>query len=322
MKFSLNSLNKFIDLKDFIKNPSELSEKLSSAGFEVEGFSAREFNNLVIGEISKKAPHPSADRLSLCYVQADREKPYLIVCGASNFKEKDKAVLALPDAVLPGGLKIKTRKIRGEISEGMLVSLRELGFAPQGEVEAGEEGILILPGDAKIGENFASYAGLNDTVFDIEIMPNRPDALSHFGLSRELSCILNRPFKPDFLSHFGFERQNGKAHLDKALTEPLDIFLRKKNSAFKTPNKGVSVEVRQAKLCPRYTGQAVYGVRVKTSPLWLRIYLQNLGLKSINNVVDLTNYFLMEWGQPLHAFDGDLIGNSLIVDFFPQRGKT
>ncbi|MDE0518173.1 MAG: phenylalanine--tRNA ligase subunit beta [Bdellovibrionales bacterium] len=299
MKFSFNSLNNFIDLKSFSNILDELVERLSSCGFEVEEWTKKEYPHLVVAEIKEKKPHPSADRLNLCQVQSQPGQMHSIVCGATNFKEGDKAVLALPGAVLPGPLKIKARKIRGEVSEGMLVSLNELGLV---SLEEKDSGIFILPKDTATGTDFASLSGLNDTIFDINITPNRADCLSHFGMARELACILKKPLK----------------------TPPLyknPIFSSLAKEGIKSIKEKWGVEVRQTKLCSRYTGRAVYDVKVQPSPLWLKVCFKNLGLKSINNIVDMTNYILIQWGQPLHAFDLDRLRDKIIVDY-SKKGET
>ena len=300
MKFSLNSLNNFIDLKDFFNKPDELSGRLSSAGFEVESREVKKTTHLIVVQIKEKKAHPSADRLSLCQVQARPDHLLPIVCGATNFKEGDKAVLALPGAVLPGGLKIKARKIRGETSEGMLLSLGELGFGSSDKENnpssPEDSGILILPQDVEVGLDFADYVGLNDVIFEVDITPNRPDCLSHFGMARELSCLLDRKLKMDCSQ--GAVKGEGPSFQEL-----------------------LGVEVKQPKLCTRYTGRAVYGVKVKPSPLWLRVCLEHLGFKSINNIVDITNYFLIQWGQPLHAFDLDLLKGKILIDY-SQKGEN
>ncbi len=300
LKFSFNFLNDFIDLSDFFNKPHNLFDKLSHSGFEVEEWTKKKINDLVIAEVRSKRSHPSADRLSLCQVFSGQDKLHSIVCGADNFKEGDKVVLALPGAVLPGPFKIKIRKIRGELSEGMLVSLGELGFM---EMEEDKGGIIVLPSEVRVGTDFSSYARLNDIIFDIDITPNRADCLSHFGLARELSCILNRPCM-EFINP-------GKEDFSDIL----------RNSTGSSIQKCLGLEVNQPKLCRRYTGRAIYGVKVKPSPLWLRVCLENLGLKSINNIVDVTNYFLIQWGQPLHAFDLDILKEKIVVDFSREKEK-
>ncbi len=329
MEFSLNSLNNFIDLSDFFDNPNKLLNQLSTSGFEVEEWTKKHFNHLVIAEVREKKQHPQADRLSCCQVFSGQafngQSNHRIVCGADNFKEGDKVVLALPGAILPGPFEIKTRKIRGEISQGMLVSLSELGLE---EEEKG--GIFVLPKEAHVGKDFAPYAGLNDIIFDIDITPNRGDSLSHFGLARELSCILNRPLRDTYISNTGEKslRHPLKDSLKKQkIQDPLNLnpSVRKTQAVFigkgSSIKKKLGLEVKQQKLCIRYTGRAVYKVKVQPSPLWLKVFLNYLGLKSINNVVDITNYFLIQWGQPLHAFDLDLLKKKIVVDFSKKNEK-
>lgn len=310
MKFSLNFLNNFIDLSEFFNKQNELADKLSFRGFEIEKWEEEQFPHLLIAEVKEKKAHPSADRLSLCQIHSGAGRMHSIVCGAMNFQEGDKVVLALPKAVLPGPFEIKTRKIRGEISEGMLVSLSELELATP---EEKEDGIFILPKEAEVGADFASYAGLNDTIFDINISPNRADCLSHFGMARELSCILNQELKTNILQNMKKEEKQF----------PTDHFLQSPQAAFSGPSiqKHLGLQIKQPKLCTRYTGRAVYGVKVKPSPLWLKVYLKKLDFKFINNIVDITNYSLIQWGQPLHAFDLDLLQEKIIVDFSKKDEK-
>ena len=296
MNFSLNFLNKYIYLEDFFNKPQELSNLLSQAGFEVEKWEdiSKKFQCLQIAEVKEIKNHPSADRLRLCQVQADSQV-YSIVCGADNFHVGDKVVLALPGAVLPGGLKIQARKIREQISYGMLLSLSELGFS---SYDGQEDGIIVLPKDSPAGQDFAEFIGLKDIIFDLSITPNRADALSHFGLARELSCLLNKPLQ----------------------SSPEKMFSKKQIFSTESIKSRLGLEIKQKDLCFRYTGQAVFGLRVQNSPLWLKLGLEKLGLKSINNVVDALNYLTVQTGQPLHAFDLDRLSGKITVDF-PQKGE-
>ena len=204
----------------------------------MEEWTKKHTPHLVIVEIKEKKKHPSADRLSLCQVESQKGKLHSIVCGADNFQEGDKAVLALPGAVLPGPFEIKTREIRGEKSEGMLASLSELGLADSADSadsEGKEAGILILPQSAPTGADFADYARLNDIIFDIDITPNRADCLSHLGLARELSGILNRRLSSE--TPKSLERSRRKA-------------VGKKDHSRK---KNLELKVQQKDLCLRYT---------------------------------------------------------------------
>ena len=309
MKFSFNSLNNFIELEDFSNKLNELSEKLSFSGFEVEEWTRKSLPDLVVVEVKKKKAHPSADRLSLCQVQSKGDKVHFVVCGATNFKEGDKVVLALPGAILPGPIKIKKRKIRGEMSEGMLVSSEELGLAASPDFKTPEKGIIVLSKEVETGTDFAAYAGLNDVIFDIDITPNRADCLSHFGMARELSCILNRKLKEEGGDDSGMgalPASNGASSSVSSTSGP-------------SLQKCLDLEVKQPKLCTRYTGRAVYGVQVKPSPFWLKVCLESLGFKSINNIVDITNYLLIQWGQPLHAFDLDYLHEKIVVDMSQKK---
>ena len=290
MKISFNYLNKYIDLHDFSNKPNEISNLLCKAGIEVEAWEdiSKKFQNLMVVEVKGIKKHPSADRLRLCNVYAGSEfESRSIVCGAFNFQEGDKTVLALPGTTLPGGLNIQTQKIRGELSHGMMLSFSELGFAPQ---NADNDGIIVLPKESPPGRDFADFAGLNDIIFEFSITPNRSDCLSHFGLARELSCLLNRPLLEGY-------------------------FTKKPAGTGDFVKEKLGLEVKQPELCFRYTGRAIYNVQIQHSPLWLKLGLENLGLKSINNIVDVTNYLMIQTGQPLHAFDMDQLSDKVIVDF-------
>lgn len=285
MKISLKWISDFVDVSDALKDPSDLSKSLTRAGLEVEGVEDQggQFKNVVVGHIKEKGVHPDADRLTLCQVDVGDGKLRQIVCGAKNHKAGDKVVVALPGAVLPGNFEIKLSKIRGVESQGMLSSESELGLSKE------SEGILILPSDAPVGKPFAEFFGLNDVLIEINVTPNRADCLSHYGLARELSCILNRPLKT------------------------LDFSL-KGSSGLKVQNK-IQLSVPAKEMCPRYMGRYIEGVKVGPSSSWLKERLESVGMNSINNVVDITNYVMMELGQPLHAFDASQIkGAKVIVD--------
>ena len=282
MKFSIQWLADFVTVKDFLSDPDTLSESLTRAGLEVESVQdfSKQFKNVVVAEIKTLDKHPNADRLTLCKVSTGKAS-YSIVCGAKNHKVGDKVVLALEGAILHGDFVIKKSRIRGEESEGMLASSSELGLK-----EESEDGILILPPEAELGLNFATYYGLDQFVLDVNITPNRSDCLSHVGLAREISCLFGRSFlKPV-----------KKLNCDK------ELLVRKK----------LKVEVVERRSCPRYSGRYIEGVTVGESPEWLKQRLKSVELKPINNVVDITNYVLWDRGQPLHAFDADKI-NSISV---------
>ena len=283
MKISLKWLNDYIDIQDYFAKSADLAVLLTDAGIEVEGVEdlAKQFDHVVIGHILKKDQHPNADRLSLCQVSTGAGVVHQIVCGAQNHKEGDNVVVALPGAILPGDFAIKLSKIRGVESSGMLCSEKELGS------KADSEGIVILPKDAPVGQAYAKYKGFDDILFELKVTPNRSDCLSHFGLAREIGAVLNRetkfPIEP--ITEVGSSREL------------------------------VKLELRETEMCPRYAGRAVRGVKVGPSPEWLQKRLESVGMSSINNVVDVTNFIMMELGQPMHAFDvRELRGGKIIVD--------
>ncbi|MGZ3773404.1 MAG: phenylalanine--tRNA ligase subunit beta [Pseudobdellovibrionaceae bacterium] len=281
MKISLKWLKDYVDVSEFFQKPEELAEALTRAGLEVEEITnlAKDFNHVVIGHILEKDKHPNADKLSLCKVSTG-DTVHQIVCGAQNHKAGDNVIVALPGAVLPGNFAIKKAAVRGVESGGMLCSYKELGLAKE------SEGIAILPSEAPVGKSFAEYGGYDDISFELKVTPNRADCLSHFGLAREVACL------------FGKELKAPKAEI--------------KFIASSTKNE-VALEVKAADLCPRYTGRYIRGVKVGPSPQWLAKRLESVGLNSINNVVDVTNYVMMELGQPLHAFDAQFIGGKKVV---------
>ncbi|MCC2678163.1 MAG: phenylalanyl-tRNA synthetase beta chain [Pseudobdellovibrio sp.] len=281
MKISLKWLNDFVDVSEYLTKTQELADVLTKAGLEVEEIQdkAKDFANVVVGHIQVKDKHPNADKLSLCQVEIAPGNVTQIVCGAQNHKAGDKVVVALPGAVLPGNFAIKKSKIRDVESNGMLCSLKELGLAET------SEGIEILDPKATTGMSYAEYAGYDDVTFELKVTPNRADCLSHFGLARELGCLLNKPVKnPEVLTKFSNESTQSK----------------------------IKLEVLNSELCPRYCGRYISGVKIGPSPQWLKKRLEAIGQNSINNVVDVTNYVMLEMGQPLHAFDADLIGGAQI----------
>ncbi|MBX2993435.1 MAG: phenylalanine--tRNA ligase subunit beta [Bdellovibrionaceae bacterium] len=288
MKISLKWLQDFVDVADYMNKPEALGALLTGAGLEVEEINnkSKDFANVVVGLILTKDKHPNADKLSLCQVTTGEGVVHQIVCGAQNHKANDRVIVALPGAVLPGNFAIKKAVVRGVESGGMLCSLKELGLAKE------SDGIEILPAEAPIGKPFAEYKGLDDVTFELKVTPNRADCLSHFGLAREVSCLLDRPLKKH-IPDFGTSERSTKEQ--------------------------VKLSVQDAEACPRYCGRFISGVKVGPSPAWLASRLEAVGLNSINNVVDVTNYVMLELGQPLHAFDArEVRGNQIIV----AKGKA
>lgn len=278
MIVTYNWLKEFVD---FDLGPQELADLLTMLGLEVEGVRhvGVGLDDVVVAVVEEKSQHPNADKLSLCKVNNGRET-LAIVCGAQNFKAGDKVALAQIGAVLPGDFKIKRSKIRGEESCGMLCSEKELGLAAE------SEGIIVLPADFSLGVPVFDALGLKDTIFEIGLTPNRADCLSVVGIAREIAAKLGVTVK--------YSRPAVK------------------ESGIPV-NECAQVIVEDPDLCPRYTARYISGCSVKPSPAWLVRRLEAVGMRSINNVVDVTNYVLMEYGHPLHAFDADLLAGGMIV---------
>ncbi len=273
-------------LKNYIKCPEPveaIASRLTHAGVEVGKIQAlgKDITQVVVAELLAVEKHPQADRLSLTRV-TDGKDTFQVVCGAKNIAPGQKVPLARIGAVLPGNFEIKAAKIRGIESFGMLCSAKELGIAEDAE------GILILSPDAPVGEDFRRYMGFPDFLLELEVTPNRPDLLSHLGMARELGAVLHRKIQPPKV---------------KKLPEG------KISSA-----KLARVTIQAPDLCRQYACRIIEGIQVGPSPRWLSQALEKLGQRSINNIVDVTNYILMELGQPLHAFDlNQLRGSQIIV---------
>ncbi len=269
MKFSLTWLAEWVDLPESV---DLLEERLTLGGLEIEEriASGPDLSALRVGHVLERGPHPNADRLSLCRVEVGEGEPLEIVCGAPNVAAGQKVAVALHGDVLPDGLKIKRSKIRGVTSNGMICSGRELGLGDD------HDGILVLPEDAAVGAPLPSALPPGDVVLDVEITPNRGDWVSMLGMAREV-----------------------RAQLGGALRlPPIDC-----PEAGAPAAESVRVAVEDAEGCHRYAARVVRGVRVAESPEWLQQRLEAAGVRPINNVVDVTNLVLLEFGQPLHAFD-------------------
>lgn len=292
MKISLKWLKDYID---FELSPEELADRLTMTGLEVEDvqYVRKGIESVTVARITGMAPHPDADKLSLCEV-TDGENSYHIVCGASNMKAGDKVALAPigtelpPGPKFPEGLKIKKAKIRGQVSEGMLCAENELGLGEE------SDGIMILPEFAREGGRLIDELGLNDVVMEIAITPNRPDCLSFVGVAREIAA------------NTGSEVKYPEIQLQEDGT---------------SVNELASVKVHDSVRCPRYSCRVITGLRVGPSPKWLKTKLEACGIRSINNVVDVTNFVLLELGQPLHAFDYDLLEGRKIVVRTAEDGE-
>ena len=290
MKFSVNWLREFVDLPT---NVDEIAELLTLAGVETENIERRGANmdNVIVAQITASSQHPSADRLSVCEVDDASGTKRQIVCGATNYKVGDKVPLALPGTKLPNGLEIRKSKLRGVESEGMLCSPIELGLGEDAS------GLLILSPTARIGAPIVDIFP-SDAILDVEITPNRGDLLSHYGMAREIAALTNKTVKPPGIS--------GK----------IDI-------------KKTGVEISALNECPFYSARKIESVKVGPSPDWLRAKIESVGIRSINNMVDVSNFVMLELGQPTHAFDADKLEGGIIVrlakageKFLALDGKT
>ena len=285
MKFSLSWLNEYISLDTGIEG---LTDGLTMAGLEVDSITPlyTSFDNVVVGRIVEAKPHPNADKLRLCQVDVGADEPVGIVCGAPNSAEGLVVPCALPGALLPGDIKIKKGKIRGEKSGGMLCSAREL------QLETDASGLMELASDLKPGMPIKEALNLSDTMVEIDLTPNRPDCLSLLGVAREAGALQDPPVKA---------------------TYP-EVVLPVGDVAHGVIGDHTSVTIEDADLCWRYTARLVVDVKVGPSPSWLQQRLLSIGLTPINNIVDVTNFVMMETGQPLHAFDFDhLSGHRIVV---------
>ncbi|MEG2369475.1 MAG: phenylalanine--tRNA ligase subunit beta, partial [Raoultibacter sp.] len=279
MLVSLKWLNEYVQVPGDIKALCDLCD-LTGTGVEAVNTLGEAYDHIVVGQIAERGVHPDSDHMWVCKVdvggantdEAGNPEALQIVCGAQNFDAGDKIPVAMVGAVMPDGTKIKKSKLRGVTSCGMNCSSRELGLGTE------SDGIWILSTDAPVGVPFADYMKLSDTVLDLEITPNRPDCLSMVGMAREMGAMLREP-----VTYPGYDL----AEIDDAASE----------------HAGVTIEGEDR--CSRYTARVIKNVKVGPSPDWLVERIQAAGARSINNIVDATNYILFLLGQPLHAFDFD-----------------
>src|SRR5947208_73689 len=290
MKFSVNWLREFVDLP---KNVEEIEELLTGAGVETENIETHgaKIDKVIVAQITASSRHPNADRLTVCEVDDGSGTKRQIVCGATNYKVGDKVPLALPGAKLPNGTEIRKSKLRGVESEGMLCSPIELGLGEDAS------GLLILSPDAKIGAVIADLFPA-DTILDVEITPNRGDLLSHFGLAREIAAL-------------------GGNKLKTTAPEP----------NIEAEKSGVTIAATSE--CPFFSLRKIDNVKLGPTPQWLRAKIESVGVRSINNIVDISNFVMLELGQPTHAFDADKLKGGINVrlacdgeKFLALDGKT
>jgi len=298
MKFSVNWLREFVDLP---KEPEEIADLLTRAGVETKGIETRgaKIDQVFVSQITTSSRHPNADRLTVCEVDDGSGTKRQIVCGATNYKVGDKVPLALPGAKLPNGTEIRKSKLRGVESEGMLCSAIELGLGQDAA------GLLLLPPEAKIGAPIGDLFPA-DTILDVEITPNRGDLLSHFGLAREIAALSNQRIAEQAL-RLPFGKMAGGAPA-----------LRK---------KGVTISALRE--CPFFSARKIDNVKVGPTPQWLRAKIESVGIRSINNIVDISNFVMLELGQPTHAFDAGKLKGDIDVrlardgeKFLALDGKT
>lgn len=297
MKLNRKWLNEeFVDLSDI--SDKAFVETLTVAGQKVETYERMdaEIKNVVVGRVVSIVRHTNSDHMWVCQVDVGKEEPVQIVTGAQNVHEGDLVPAALHNSYLPGGIHITKGKLRGEVSNGMLCSIKELGLTLNDVPYAIEDGIWILHEDCKPGDDINTVIGNDDTIVDFEITNNRPDCYSIIGLAREAAAAFNRPMR-----HHEPVVKGGAAG---SLTDLLDV------------------EVPADDLCSRYTARMVRNVKIAPSPKWLRQRLRANGVRPINNIVDITNYVMLEYGQPMHAFDYRYVSSGKIVVRRSEEGET
>lgn len=286
-------------LKDYVDTqglaPADLGEKITRSGIEVDAVIDRShgMTNVVVGYVESCVKHPEADKLSICQVNVGEETTQ-IICGAPNIAAGQKVIVARPGANLPGGMKIKKAKLRGEESNGMICSLQELGIEGKLVPKAYAEGIYVLPEDAEVGSDVIANFDLDDTVLELGLTPNRADAMSMLGVAYEVGAILSEDVKLP----------------ESSYTEAAD-----------SAESMLTLNVDAPEANPLYVAKVIRNIEVKESPMWLQQRLMAAGVRPHNNVVDVTNYVLMEYGQPLHAFDYDSLKTGNITVRQAKEGE-
>ena len=285
MKLPLSWLSDYVDINDV--DHKKIAEKLVHIGFEVEDIidTGIEISNVITGKIMSIEPHPDADKLCVCKINIGENTLLQVVTGAKNIKKNDVVPVAIDGAALPNMKRIYKNPLRGIMSEGMLCSGSELNVDDSVISGASVDGILVLPPSTKLGLDIKTVLGLDEIILDINVTANRPDCQSVYGMAREIGAMLGKPVKPLNLSY---------------KVKP-------------TTQAVLQVEIEDKLLCSRYTGRVIENIKIAESPNWMKKRLRLLGLKPINNIVDITNYVLMETGQPLHAFDIRMIEEKIVV---------
>jgi phenylalanyl-tRNA synthetase beta chain len=295
MNLSMNWLQDFVNTKDIAIK--EYCDKLTDTGSKVESYTSRgaDIENVVVGKIVSIVVHPNSDHMVICQVDVGEETPVQIVTGAQNVFTGALVPAAKAPAKLPGGVTIKAGKLRGEESNGMLCSISELGLTLHEIPYATEDGILILQEDCKPGDDIRDVLKLRDDIVEFEITSNRPDCLSVIGLARETAVSFSRPYTIPVP-----KVQEAGGHIADYLT----------------------VENQAPDLCSRYCARVIRNVKIAPSPLWMRMRLSAAGVRPINNIVDITNYVMLEYGQPMHAFDYEMLDGSHIIIRHAKEGET
>lgn len=295
MDLSIRWLKDYVDIGDI--SMRDFSEAMSMSGSKVEGWTTEfeDVKNVVVGKILSVEPHPDSDHLVICQLDVGQQEPVQIVTGASNVHVGDMVPAALHKSQLPNGVKITKGKLRGVMSNGMMCSIAELNLTKGDFPYAAENGIFLLQEDCQVGQDIASAIGCNDTCVEFEITPNRPDCLSVLGLAREAAVTFGKELK---------------MHTPEVKGCGGDI------------HDYLSVEVRNPQLCPRYTARVVKNVKIGPSPRWMRERLRASGVRPIDNIVDITNYVMLEYGQPMHAFDIEYVKDHKIIVRNAVSGET
>lgn len=295
MDLSIRWLKDYVDIGDI--SMRDFSEAMSMSGSKVEGWTTEfeDVKNVVVGKILSVEPHPDSDHLVICQLDVGQQEPVQIVTGASNVYVGDMVPAALHKSQLPNGVKITKGKLRGVMSNGMMCSIAELNLTKGDFPYAAEDGIFLLQEDCQVGQDIASAIGCNDTCVEFEITPNRPDCLSVLGLAREAAVTFGKELK---------------MHTPQVKGCGGDI------------HDYLSVEVRNPQLCPRYTAKVVKNVKIGPSPRWMRERLRASGVRPIDNIVDITNYVMLEYGQPMHAFDIEYVKDHKIIVRNAVSGET
>ncbi len=296
MKVSFQWLSEYVDLSGC--TASDLAEKLTRSGIEVDFIENRNkgVSNVVVGYVKSKENHPDADKLSVCKVDIGQKEELQIVCGAKNVDQGQKVAVAIIGAVLPGDFKIKKAKLRGVESQGMICSAKELGITDRLLSKEKQEGILVLPQHLKLGESVMDILALNDEVMELDLTPNRSDCLSMIGTAYEIAAILGREIK---------------------LPKMNRTLLGSDTKA----SERIHVHISAKEQCHHYAARYIEGVQVSPAPLWIQNRLMAAGIRPINNIVDITNLVLLEYGQPLHAFDADCLAGGRIEVRMAHKGE-